>query len=280
MGLQNRWFGKNRRSGDDRRKSNDPNYTGPERRNEQDRRLRVQRSLLLVDSSAASLFYIGMLLKKLDYSVHTAMTAEDALKTLADTPPDLVITESSLPRMSGINMLRQMKQDSRLKDIRVIFYTSDNDPSLRTACKVAGCADFLKKPIEPDALYRAIQSATETAPRQTIRIDTSLKVEIGDAALPGGEMRTETVTSISGGGVYIMTLTPEPVDTVMPLKLYIRNREVKAQAVVLHSSPITVGEHKKPGMAMKFISISPEDKTFVQDFIKEQITRDISIPRI
>jgi len=278
MGLQNRWLGKNRRSGDDRRKSNDPDYTGPERRNEQDRRFRIQRSLLIVDSSATSLFYIGMLLKKLEYAVHTAMTAEDALKTLADTPLDLVIMESSLPRMSGINMLRQMKQDPRLKTIPVIFYTSDSDPALKTACKVAGCADFLKKPVEPDALYRSIQAATETAPRQTIRIDTSLKVEIG-AALPGGAMRSETVTTISGGGVYIKTRTPEPVDTVMPLKLYIRNREVKVQAVVLTSSSIIEGEHKEPGMAMKFTRISPEDKTFVQDFIKEQITRDISIPK-
>jgi CheY-like chemotaxis protein len=220
-----------------------------------------------------------MLLKKLEYAVHTAMTAEDALKTLADAAPDLVITESSLPRMSGINMLRQMKQDPRLKTVPVIFYTSDSDPALRTACKVAGCADFLKKPVEPEALYRSIQAATETAPRQTIRIDTSLKVELGDAALPGGAMRTETVTTISGGGVYIKTSTPEPVNTTMPLKLYIRNREVKVQAVVLNSSPIIAGEHKEPGMAMKFISISPEDKTFVQDFIKEQITKNISIPR-
>jgi len=279
MGLQNRWFGKNRRSGDDRRKTNDPNYTGPERRHEPDRRFRVQRSLLIVDNSATSLFYVGMLLKKLDYAVYTAMTAEDALKTLAGAPLDLVITESSLPRMSGINMLRQMKQDPRLKTIPVIFYTADSDPAVRTACKMAGCADFLKKPIEPDALYRSIQAATETAPRKTIRIDTSLKIEIGDASLPGGATRTETVTTISGGGIYIKTLTPEPVDTVMHLKLYIRNREVKAQAVVLNSSPIIEGEHKEPGMALKFTSISPDDKTFVQDYIKEQITRDISLPR-
>jgi CheY-like chemotaxis protein len=279
MVLQNRWFGKNRRSGDDRRKANDPNYTGPERRVEEDRRFRAQRSLLIIDSSATSLFYVGMLLKKLDYTIRTAVTAEDALKTLTEAPPDLVITESTLPRMNGINLLRQMKQDPRLKAIPVIFYTADNDPALRTACKVAGCADFLKKPVDPDALYRSIQAATETAPRKTIRIDTSLRVEIGDATLPGGAMRIETVTTISSGGVYIKTLTPEPVDTVLPLKIFLRNREVKAQAVVLQSSPLIEGERKGPGMSMKFTMISPQDKTLVQDFIKEQLTRDISIPR-
>jgi two-component system chemotaxis response regulator CheY len=279
MGLQNRWFGKNRRSGNDRRKINDPNYTGPEQRKEPDRRSRAPRSLLIVDSSATSLFYIGMLLKKLDYDIRTAMTAEDALQALAAAPPDLVVTESLLPRMNGINLLRQMKQDHRFKTIPVIFYTADNDPDLRTACKIAGCADFLKKPVEPDALYRSIQAATETTPRQTIRIDTSLRVEIGDTARHGEAIWAETVTTISSGGVHIKTPTPEPVDTILPLKIFLRNREVNVRAVVLQSSPAAEGARKESGMAMKFISISPEDKTHVQDFIMEQLTRDIAIPK-
>lgn len=276
--MKERWLGENRRSGDDRRKTNDPDYEGPERRNGQDRRVREKRSLLVVDSSATYLFYMGMLLKKLDYAVHTAMTGEDALKALNDASFDLVITDSALPRMSGINLLKQMKRAPRLKAIPVIFHTSDSDPSVRTACRVAGCADYLRKPVEPNALYRAIQAATETTPRQTIRIDTSLIAEIGDAAIPGGALRTETVTTISGGGLYIKTLVPEPVETVLPLTLFISNRKVRARAVVLHSSNKIGGEHKEPGMAMKFISISQEDKALVHDFIKEQVTRGISMP--
>ena len=91
-------------------------------------------------------------------------------------------------------------------------------------------------------------------------------------------MRTEHITTISDGGLYIKTLTPEPANVILPLKIFIRNREVLVKAVVLYSSVKTGEQHKEPGMAMKFVSISPEDKAFINDFIKKQIMKDLSMP--
>ncbi len=239
---------------------------------------REKRSLLIVDSSATYLFYMGMLLKRLEYTVRTSTTAEDALRAMADSLPSLVITDTALPRMNGVMLLRQMKRDPRLKAVPVIVHTSDRDPAVKEACTSTGCAGYFAKPAEPDALYRAIQAATEYVPRQTIRIDTSLKAEVGVGSAPGRAARMEEVTSLSEGGLYIMTLAPEPVNTVIPLRILIGNRRVPAKAVVLYSSVKTGGQHKVPGMGMKFVDISPEDKAFVLDFIKEQITKGLSMP--
>lgn len=278
MSRKQRWFGKNRRSFEDRRILNDPNYFGPERRSEEDRRYREKPSLLVVDSSPTYLFYMGMLFKNLEYNVRTATAAEDALKLLADFNPSLIIADTTLPRMSGINMLRHIRQDPRLKSIPLIVHTADNDPAVRTACKVEGCAGFFKKPADPDALYRAIQAATESTPRQTIRIDTTLSVDLDENKPSGGIVRTETATTLSEGGIYIKTPNPEPVNTILPLWITIRNRVVKVTGKVLYSSQKAGKEHKQAGMAVQFVTISPDDKDFIRVFIIEQITKGISLP--
>jgi CheY-like chemotaxis protein len=175
---------------------------------------REKRSLLVVDSSATYLFYMTMLLKKLDYTVRTSTSAEDALKQLAgpDPLPALVITDTALPNMNGIDMIRQIRKNPALKSIPVIIHTSETESAAKEACKLMECSDYFRKPADPDSLYRALQTATETLPRQNIRIDLSLDVEVGDKT--AGDVRREIVTTLSEGGLYIQSLSPEPLHTI------------------------------------------------------------------
>lgn len=216
-----------------------------------------------------------MMLKKLEYTVRTATTAELALQAMNDSPPALVMTDTSLPAMSGISLLKEIKQDRRFKTIPVIIHSSDTAQGVQEKCMAMGCVGFFKKPAELDALYRAIQAATEATPRRTIRIETSLQVEVGNGTASGGGMRVETVTSLSEGGVYIRTLTPDAVNSIVPLKIFFANRRVTVTAEVHYSSVKTGGQHKQPGMGMQFVSISLEDKVFIREFIKEQISKGL-----
>lgn len=234
-----------------------------------------RHSLLVVDSSATSLFYLAMMLKKLEYTVRTATTAELALQAMNDSLPALVMTETSFPGMSGVTLLKRMKEDPRLRTIPVIIHTFDDDQSVREKCMAIGCAGYFKKPVELDALYRAIQSATEATPRRTIRIETSVTVEVGDNTAAGGSVRKEVVTSLSEGGAYVRTMTPAAVNTVVPLKICFINRQVTVKAEVHYSSVKIGGQHKQPGMGMQFVSISPEDTIFIREFIKEQIAKGL-----
>ena len=240
---------------------------------------REQRMVLVVDGSASQLFYMAMLLKKLEYKVRTATTAEDALQLMADVPPSLVITDTVLSSMSGISLLKTMKQSAKLKGIPVFMHTVQADPAVRETCALAGCAGFFVKPADVDSLYRAMQAATEATPRQTIRIDTSLKVQVGSGPGIDGGLRTEEVTTLSEGGLFIKSSAPEQVDSVVPLTLFIGGKELRAKAVVLFSSAHSGGPQKPAGMAMKFVTISPEDKALIHDFIKEQLTKEISLSK-
>jgi DNA-binding NarL/FixJ family response regulator len=168
-----------------------------------------------------------------------------------------------------------MKRNVQLRSIPVIIHTAEVDPVTREACTSAGCAAYFEKPAELDTLYKAIQSATESTPRQTIRIETSLNVLVGSVASVGEEARMETVTSVSEGGLYIKTYLPEALNSIVPLTIFFPNREVKVNAEVHYSSLKIGGQHKQPGMGMQFVNIKHEDKTFIRGYIKEQIAKGL-----
>ncbi len=235
------------------------------------------RTVLTVDSSASMIFYLGTLLLRLGYKVLSARSAEEALRLMETAAPSLVLTEISLPRMNGISLLGRMREVPLLKEVPVIILTSESDPGMKDTCLRAGCTAYLNKPVEPDVLYRAMQAACESVPRQNIRLATSLKVIIGERTMLGGEARTEYATALSEGGIYIRTLYPQSMNTLTPLTLFIKDREMKVKAVVLYSYAMGQGPFKEPGMGMKFVEIAEGDRLFIRDFIKEQLTGDISV---
>lgn len=226
------------------------------------------RTILVVDSSASMLFYLGMMLRKLEYLVVTARTAQEAIDHMEKAVPSLVLTDIPLTGMNGVDLLKRIKDTPRFRAIPVVILTSEADPALKTACRRFGCAVFLVKPIEPHVLYRELQALTEKVPRENIRLATSLKVLVGDDAVSGGAVRTEYANAISVGGLSIRTASPELRNTVVPVTIFIQDRKIKVKAVVLYT--------ELSGTGMKFVEIVEDDRDFIKRFIKEQITGDLS----
>ena len=235
------------------------------------------RSILLVDSSASLLFYLAMLLKRLEYKVMTARSAEDALRMMEEHLPSIILTEIMLPNMSGIDFIRKIKDTARLRAVPVVVLTSDSDQSKRDTCMRMGCA-CLAKPAEPDVLYRTLQSACESIPREHIRLTTSLKVIVGDGTVMGGASRTEYATAISEGGLFVRTLYPQPRNALTPIQIFLRDSVINAKAVVLYIYNLGEGPFEEPGMGMKFVQIADADRAMIRKFIKEQLTKDIVSP--
>jgi CheY-like chemotaxis protein len=233
-------------------------------------------SAILVDGYVRDLFATGIILQRLDYDVYIVNCAEDALEIMQAGAPSLVITELSLPQMSGLELLMRIKQDPQLRGLPSIIHTASDDTKHEKFCRAAGCSDYLKKPVEPDALYAAIQRATESTPRRFIRLRTLLPVMIGGrpAATPGNTS-TEYVSELSEDGIFVHTLRPRPVNSVVPVTIIIHSIPVKLRAMVLRAFPLSRGLVKEPGMGMKFFDISATDRELIRNYIKGQIMKDI-----
>jgi two-component system chemotaxis response regulator CheY len=234
------------------------------------------RTLLLVDNSATTLFYWGMLLKRLDYKVVSKRTAEDALKVLEADRPAIVLTETALPGMDGVALLKTIKAERRYKDIPVVMFTASNDPELKAECGRIGYAAWFTKDAEPDDLYQKLQSLVEATPRSHIRLNTSVKVVVGDGTAVGGKERIEYASAISEGGLYVRTQYPQPQNALTPVRILLDAGEVRAKAFVLYSCVKDEGPYQEPGMGVKFTEISDEGRRIIRQFIKDQLTKDIA----
>lgn len=234
-----------------------------------------KRSVLIVDRNSTSIFYLASLLRQLRYIVTSVASGEDALETIAHSAPTVVITDTALPKMRGLDLLKQLKGNASLRFIPVMINTDDASSVSREACMQAGCAGYFIKPADPETLFRAIQSVSEATPRKNIRIITSLKARIEAGPDAEEKMKTEEVTSLSEGGLYLKTAAPPPVETLVKLTLILNNREIKANAVVLYRSEKIGGPFAVPGMGMKFTSIKEADVNVIREFIRTSVMREL-----
>ncbi len=236
---------------------------------------RSKNRALLVDGYVRDLFTTGMILQRLDYDVYIVNTGEDAVKIMEAALPVLIITELTLPKMSGLELLIRVKHDPLTKALPVIIHTAEDDVQRKELCRASGCAAFLKKPVEPDALYSTIQQATNATPRQFIRLRTLLPVMVAGNPVSGNVFSTEYVSELSENGIFVRTLNPRPVNAVVSVTIMVRSIPVKLKAVVMHSVALKPGLFREPGMGMKFVEISPTDRELLKNIIKGQILKDI-----
>lgn len=233
--------------------------------------------MLIVDSSPIILYYHGVLMKRMHYSVLSAASPDDALRIMQRTVPTLVLTGITFAHANGIDFIRKIKNGPRTRDVPVIVLTSVEDGEVRSACLTAGCVACLSKPVEPACLFWTVQDLTESVPRQYVRIKTSVKAIAGDGSAGRPAERTDYATTLSEGGLYLRTLSPRSKDEIIPVSMFINDREIRAKAVVLYSIALGAGEFREPGMGLKFVDIAEEDRSFLRDFIREQLIAGIDV---
>jgi len=237
---------------------------------------REVRIILVVDGSTSMLFFLGLLLKRLEYRVVTARSGEDAIRLMDESLPSIVLADVALPTMSGVALLKHIKDRPDRGALPVIMLTTEDDPGIKDTCLRLGCAAYLLKPVEPELLYRTLQAASESVPRGNIRLRMSLKVIVGDGSVLGGAARTEYATELSEGGLFISTRYPQPRNAMTPLGIIINDREIIAKALVLYINGHGEGHSGEPGMGMKFVQISDADRALLRRFIREQLTHDVA----
>lgn len=118
--------------------------------------------ILVVDDSVENLKIIISLIEehKSDAMIFQANSGIVALKVIDRITPDIVITDWDMPEMSGIELIRTMQADTRLKAIPVIVATGVmlTPQNLKTAL-AEGATDYIRKPIEAVELIARINSA-------------------------------------------------------------------------------------------------------------------------
>ena len=115
-------------------------------------------TILLVEDHADSRAMYAEFLR-LDFDVVEAGDGIAALEMMRHTLPRVVVTDLALPRMDGFEMIKQMRDDDRLRDVPVIALSGYAGADYEDRARRAGSDVVLVKPCLPETLSEAVTSA-------------------------------------------------------------------------------------------------------------------------
>jgi len=119
---------------------------------------RERRTVLVVEEEASNRDILYEILTDLG---HDVMLAEDGHKAMVEVErgsPDLILLDISMPGMSGIEICKLLKSDSKTRLIPVVLLTGRGDREIRIAGLEAGADDFFNKPFDLLELTTRIRS--------------------------------------------------------------------------------------------------------------------------
>jgi DNA-binding response OmpR family regulator len=140
----------------------------------------AKKQLLLVDADPRSVRVLEVSLKKAGYSVTTAADGQDALAKIEFSTPDLILSDTRLPRVDGYELVRRLKQNPEFAGIPIVFLTSQKSIEDKIRGLELGVEDYLTKPIFVRELIARVNLllARRTQERLAASIPTSARTRL------------------------------------------------------------------------------------------------------
>ncbi len=100
---------------------------------------------------------IGFTLRFAGHEVTTVSNGEEAVEAALAAPPDLILMDVRMPRMTGYEACERMKSEPSIQHIPVVFLSAKGqDAEIRTGME-AGASEYLLKPFAPDELAQRVK---------------------------------------------------------------------------------------------------------------------------
>jgi len=116
----------------------------------------MTKRLLVVDDDPGLLRAVAETLRAEGYEVTTARRGADALVSIAESLPDLIVSDIRMPGMDGYELVRNLRASARTKLIPIVFLTAKDETTDRIAGFRSGVDAYLTKPFEPDELVAVV----------------------------------------------------------------------------------------------------------------------------
>ncbi len=133
------------------------------------------------------------------YDVRTAADGESGMDTFSDFHPDLVITDLSMPGMSGIEVCKSIRGAS---DVPIIVLSVKGEEQTKVDALDAGADDFITKPFGMNELLARVRASLRRGPSE---VEEQTVVSVGDFTLD----HSKREVSVNGSNVH---LTPKEFD--------------------------------------------------------------------
>jgi len=117
--------------------------------------------VLVADDEEDIRSLVAFRLRRAGYEVITAADGEEALLLATTRLPDLVVLDMMMPKATGLEVTRSMREHAATKDIPVILLTARAQEGDVISGFDAGADDYVKKPFSPQDLQARVQALLE-----------------------------------------------------------------------------------------------------------------------
>jgi DNA-binding NarL/FixJ family response regulator len=153
----------------------------------------VKKRLLIVEDNARLLRVIAVYLEKAGFEIMTARDGDDALLRLAETIPDLIVSDIMMPGTDGFAFAANVRSNPRTDLIPIIFLTAKERREDRIAGFRAGVDAYLVKPFEPEELVAVIENILSRVSRTHRRVARTAHTTVN----PPDESPAEIVSDLT-----------------------------------------------------------------------------------
>ncbi|MGQ0733975.1 MAG: sigma-54-dependent transcriptional regulator [Acidobacteriota bacterium] len=115
--------------------------------------------VLIVEDDRAARLGLAELVRGWGFVAEVAVSGEEALSRVGSFRPSIVVTDLVMPKMSGLDLLRALKQDA--DPPRVIVLTAQGTVETAVEAVKDGAEDYITKPVDPQRLRRLIERLAE-----------------------------------------------------------------------------------------------------------------------
>lgn len=134
-------------------------------------------SILLVDDEADQLRTLAAIIRRAGMVPRPVTSGKRAIEAAVAEPPDLVLLDIGMPDMSGLEVCRWLKHDTRLRDIPVIFVSGLHASASKVEAFRAGCVDFITKPLQEAEVVARVHAQLKLRQLQGELVNYSKQLE-------------------------------------------------------------------------------------------------------
>jgi DNA-binding response OmpR family regulator len=119
----------------------------------------TQNKILVVDDDPVNRDFFQLMLSKLGFMVEESGDGVDALEKLQKFHPDLILLDNIMPRMSGFELTKHLKDDPQYRDIPIIMFSALDDVQDKLTGFELGVDDYITKPFNFSEVLARIKAA-------------------------------------------------------------------------------------------------------------------------
>lgn len=163
-------------------------------------------SILVVDDNPDVRTYVSRILRQSGYHVFMARNGQEGFQVATERRPQLIVTDLMMPEVSGMDLIRMIRDSQELKGTPIILLTAKADETTRIEGAEGGADAYLSKPFNDRELLAEVRNllALKANERRVLELNTYLTESVLKRFLPPAMVQRAATGELS------LDLRPEP----------------------------------------------------------------------